>query len=274
MYFSFLHMSELLSISDTTYIPSSVAGKRFGYTKEYILMLVREGKIAGQKIGNKWFIDPESAAAFFKNSSEVKKTRSEMIRKVRRAELAQHTQVSTVGHHRAALVETFAILLIGLAIGTTGYFGSTAAQPAAVAQTDTSFLERLALKIYSFVSPREESRVTVTTTTPQPVVQENTNIDKPVVSEMPAAVAPSPQQDDVSIVIAPADTFTAASIDSIKDSLSDDVTITPDVVNPDTGIITPHFKNSDGEAYRYLLVPVQKDTTAPPGIPPPNPSGG
>jgi hypothetical protein len=266
VYFSFLYMSELLSISDTTYIPSSVAGKRFGYTKEYILMLVREGKIAGQKIGNKWFIDPESAATFFKNSSEVKKTRSEMIRKIRRAELAQHTQVSTVGHHRVALVETFAILLIGLAIGTTGYFGSTAAQPAAVAQSDTSFLERLALKIYSFVSPREESRVTE--------VVENANTENQVVSETPAALPHESQENSVSIVIAPADTFTASSIDSIKDSLSDEVTVSPDPANPDTGIITPHFKNGDGEAYRYLLVPVQKDTTAPPGIPPPNASGG
>jgi hypothetical protein len=46
---------------------------------------------------------------------------------------------------------------------------------------------------------------------------------------------------------------------SIQGSFSDEVSVSIDPHNPDTGIIIPHFKDTDGEEYRYLIVPVIKD---------------
>lgn len=238
-------MSDSLTISGKAYIPAAKAGKRFGYTSEYILMLAREGKIEGQKVGHRWYVEPASIETFFKNKNEVKRSRSEMIRKVRKAELAQHQALRRKKHHHSALIETLAIVVIGLAIGATGYLGTSVAQPAAVAKTDASFFERLAVALYNFVSPQSD---TESHTEVAPVVPKRTGEEALSVTVGTTTTT--------SIIIAPDEVFTATSIESVRDSLSDDVTVTPDGERDGTGIITPHFKDGNGEEYRYLLVPI------------------
>ena len=63
-----------------------------------------------------------------------------------------------------------------------------------------------------------------------------------------------------SFVVAPDELFTSTTIDSIRDSFSDQVEVTIDPNNPDTGIITPEFKEGKGEPYRFLMVPVTAET--------------
>jgi hypothetical protein len=237
-------MSDSLSISGKSYIPAAKAGKQFGYTGEYMLMLAREGKIVGQKVGHRWYVEPSSIEAFFRNKNEVKKSRSEMIRKVRKAELAKHESMRRKKQHHAALIETLAILVIGLAIGTTGYLGTAAVQPAAVVESDSSFFERLAVAFYSFFSPTE-TPVTRDTAEAQPAHVEEQSVSVTVGTTT-----------TTSIIIAPDEVFTATSIEAVEASLSDAVTVTPDPEREGTGIITPHFKENDGEEYRYLLVPI------------------
>ena len=62
------------------------------------------------------------------------------------------------------------------------------------------------------------------------------------------------------IVVAPVENFSATAVDSVRDSFSDEVEVTVDPENADTGIVVPKFKDTRGEPYRFLMVPVnQKD---------------
>jgi hypothetical protein len=63
-----------------------------------------------------------------------------------------------------------------------------------------------------------------------------------------------------SLVIGPDEVLTTTRTESIRGSFSDDVSVSIDPHNPDTGIIIPHFKDKDGESYRYLMVPVNENT--------------
>lgn len=252
-------MSESLSISGTKYIPAAQAGKRFGYTKEYILLLAREGKIDAQRVGRRWYVEPVSVDTFFKRAHEVRKVRNDSIRKVRKAELANHEFTRHAGHHKTALIQTLAILVIGLAIGTTGYLGTNVAQPALVQEASASFFERLAVALYTFVVP-ESQQETETQLTAAPSA---TATDNQEAQQITASSTSNQEQEALtaatfsSLVVAPEVVMSSTTVDSIRDSFSDEVTITMDDANPDTGVIVPRFKTRDGEAYRYLLVPVR-----------------
>ena len=69
-------MSTTLNIQGKEYLPPSVAGKRFGYTAAYMLMLAKDGKIEGTKVGSRWFVNPDSIEEFFKHADTIKKVRS------------------------------------------------------------------------------------------------------------------------------------------------------------------------------------------------------
>jgi hypothetical protein len=60
-----------------------------------------------------------------------------------------------------------------------------------------------------------------------------------------------------SLVVGPDEVMTTTEIESIKEAFSDEVSVSIDPHDPDTGLIVPHFKDGDGEAFRYLLVPLE-----------------
>ncbi len=45
---------------DATYVSSSVAAKKTGYSQDYIGQLARSGAVSAKKLGRKWFIDQEA----------------------------------------------------------------------------------------------------------------------------------------------------------------------------------------------------------------------
>ncbi len=237
-------MSESLTIEGNKFSPAALVGKRFGYTGTYMLMLAKEGKIDGQKIGNKWYISVSSAEQFFTDVKRAREARNEEVSRKRKAELRAHENMRKTTHGHRALVETLAILIIGLTLGSVGYLGATTAsnQVANVSGAGSSFFERLAVAFYRVISP----------------------LDATVPSE-PASNGASPEPSvsmtvgtttRTSLVIAPDEIMTTTTIETVRDSLSDDVSVSLDPRNPDTGVIVPHFKNKDGEAYRFLLVPL------------------
>lgn len=236
-------MANVLTIEGKEYTPATDAGKHFGYTKDYLLMLIKNGKIEGRKIGHKWYVHVPTAAEFFKTSELVREARRKAISEARKTELKIHTRTRAKSHSHVALVETLAIVVIGLAIGATGYLG-TVATPSAAIQGNYSFLEQLAVSVYRFVSP-ETSVVVHTNTQPK-----NPSLEATAVSAQIATTTYT------SLVVAPDELFTATSVESIQESFSDPVTVSIDPENPQTGIITPIFKEGNGDAYRFLMVPV------------------
>lgn len=250
-------MSESLSISGIKYIPAAQAGKRFGYTKEYILLLAREGKITAERVGRRWYVEPTSIETFFKRAHEVRKVRSESIRKVRKAELAHHEFSRNRGHHKTALLQTLAILVIGLAVGATGYLGTTVTQTASVQEAGSSFFERLAVALYTFVVPQES----ITTESVQLVNSASSQDQNDSAATTSVALsAPVDAETAASfsaLVVAPEAELSSSTIASIRGAFSDEVSITIDEGSADTGIVVPRFKSRDGEAYRFLLAPIE-----------------
>ena len=167
----------------------------------------------------------------------------------RKAEFRKHDLVRVSDSHRsAAVLETLAILVIGLSIGATGYLG-TSASLAQITSGDTSFLERMAVSLYSLISPEQKSAV---------VIEDIQTGDRAHVGTTSTAKDVSTTQS--SLVVAPLTDFTANTVDSIRDSFSDQVDVKADPQNSDTGIVIPKFKNKEGEAYRFLMVPVKTES--------------
>ncbi len=246
-------MSSTLTIEDKEYVTATVAGRHFEYTKEYILYLIKQGKIDGRKVGHKWYVNIPSAEVFFRDAQEVRTQRNNEIREVRKIELKQHTKAKAPSKHHAVLVETLAVLVLALGIGTAGYMGTTTgAQTATVSESNVSFFESFANSIFSFFSPQDAVVFTkeVIPTTP---ASQNQN----TASAFDGVSAQIGTTTHTAIVVAPGEIFTATTVQAVRESFSDPVEVSVDPANADTGVITPIFKGSDSEEYRFLMVPIK-----------------
>lgn len=265
-------MPKKRNIEDARLIPAVEVGKHFGYTKDYILLLVKQGKISGKKIGHKWFADLESAKVFFDTASREREERRKKISLERKVEFRNNqskvsiapvvTQVSAraSSRKRSALVETCAVMLIGLTVGLLGYLVSSTQQYQVAATyeavTEESFFKKLAFSLYDLFSPQEfdMDKIHVSTST-EVLVGDGVGSrdDKEVVEGAGVTDA----QDD-SVVVVPVAQMGTSTLREIANSFSDEVTVTHDPENSDMGVIVPKFKNREGEAYRFLMVPVQE----------------
>ncbi len=89
-------MSSQLILEGKKYTPATLVGERFGYTKEYILLLIKQGKIDGKKIGHKWYAHIPSADHHFKTAARLREVRRKEISESRKAELHAHTKARKV----------------------------------------------------------------------------------------------------------------------------------------------------------------------------------
>jgi len=246
-------MSQTLIVNGIEYVPAGAAGKHFGYTRDYMLILARDEKIVGQKIGHRWYINISSAEKFFNEAKIVREERKQKISYERKEELKSYSSTHVRKQAKPALFETIAILGIGLVIGVTGYIGIHPNQnnAALAVQGETSFFKQLAASFFNLITPNNSQ-----TTEVKNVPEKNSPSGIPHVEVNTTALIPTATTTHTSLVIAPDQVLTTTTVASIRDSFSDDVSVSIDPQNPDTGIIIPHFKDADGEAYRYLIVPV------------------
>jgi hypothetical protein len=238
-------MSSSITFDEKEFAPATFAGKQFGYSKDYLLLLIKNGKIEGKKVGNKWYVNLPSAEAFFERAEKEKIQKRKQLSIERKLELEEHSAPKKDLYKKTALVETLAIVLIGLTVGATGYIG-TSSQVGSVTESDTSFFENLAVSLYRFISGTEEIVIVKTNSTE---------------SDIASATSAREEKDtrQPSLVVAPVEHFSATAVDSVRDSFSDEVEVTIDPENADTGIVVPKFKNTEGESYRFLMVPVSKN---------------
>jgi len=246
-------MSELLSINGTNYLSASDAGKLGKYTSDYITKLAREGKVDATRVGRQWYVNPKSLEAFSNKSEEQKKVRAEKIREERKAEQRAHIEVQNVSESISeieppknkvvALQHTLAILVLGLALGAAGFFVNIApptTQEANVIESSLGSIERIALALYRFVAPRNSEYYA---TLPGQGIQEDITTEGATTTY-------------TSLIVAPDEVFTEAQVAQVRDSFSDEVEVSVDPNNPDTGIIVPQFRDSEGQQYRFLLTPI------------------
>jgi hypothetical protein len=246
-------MSNSITLEGKKYVPATFAGKHFGYTKDYLLLLIKNGKIDGQKVGNKWYVNIPSAEVHFtlaKRERDIKRLQLSIDRKRelggRSEKLTEDKDEVIDTRKNHAILETLVIVIIGLSVGATGYLGAST-QVSSVTQADPSFFENLAVALYRFVSGDGETVIVKTTHPAANTVSTSTLVEKK-------------QDKEASFVVAPSDKFSANSVDAVRRSFSDEVEVTIDPENADTGIVVPKFKNTEGDSYRFLMVPVNQST--------------
>lgn len=234
-------MSSSLTIDGKEYVLATVARKEFDYTKDYLLLLIKQGKIDGKKIANRWYVHVPSARKFFEEAKTNQSVRGEKIRKERLVELearSSHTEKKISS--RTAVVETFAILVIGLSLGAAGYVSSTT-NLGSLAFADKGFFERTAISFYALFSDGKQMVA---------------GIDSAGVSLSGTTTIEAITSVQNGLVVMQESQVNSEDFKKIQESFSDEVGIALDPANPNTGVVIPKFKNRDGEAYRFLLVPV------------------
>ncbi len=259
-------MSKIQAIEEKSFVSAVDSARVFGYTKDYLLLLAKQGKIKGKKIGHKWFIDQTSAEVFFENAKKEREVRRRKVSLERKAEFLKSQNLGKIydstssitlsSHTRSsnhALIETCAIMLIGITIGLAGYLGTSGygSQVALVhdAEKGTGFFEKIALSLHELFSGEDALSENASTVS---VLQDDTREDSSLTqNEVPTEVS--------SIIVAPASAFSTATAREVVTSFSDEVRLDVDPENSRMGIITPTFKNHEGEAYRFLMVPVHPE---------------
>jgi hypothetical protein len=248
-------MSSVLTINGKEYVPAIVAGKHFGYTKDYLLLLIKQGYIDGQKIGNKWYVNIPSASQHFKTASAKREVRKKLISEERKRELRTHMRAQAKRKTSSSSVfrVAFVTSVVALVMGVTAYTGyvEVKTQQASVPQDTYRFFEDMARSLYAFLTPTEYAVVDGVT-----AKSSTSSVSSVATVEYEAVSAHIGTTTYTSIIVAPDELFTATTIESIQDSFSDPVNVSIDPHNPQTGIITPVFKKGAGDAYRFVMVPV------------------
>jgi hypothetical protein len=251
-------MSEVLTIDGREYILAGRVGKHFGYTRDYILMLAREGKIDGKKIGHRWYVNQDSVQTFFDTAKALREKRKIIVREERKEEFYAHQVQVRKMHAPSRRLEVLAIGMIAVVFlfaGTIQNLDVRASQAALSYASDAPLLEKIAVSIYNFLSPLED---TSTKTAPNFAVVDGSAA---IQIQEDVSLVTHGEGTTTGVVIAPDTILTTTEIESVTDSFSDDVSVSVDPHNPNTGIVIPHFKEGDGEAYRFLLVPVTEAHT-------------
>ncbi len=249
-------MHDTFTFNGKKYVTATTAGKHFGYSKEYVLMLIKKGKFEGQKIKHKWFVDIDSAEEYFAHAERDREEQLKKLSEVRKQELqarsidvqqvASRPVVSRMSKHaQVALFETVMIVVLGVSLGSFGYLG-TSTSTAAVYASEYGFFKGLAVSVYDFfndftLSSQDEI---LHATHPQEEVHVARAGTYPTSS--PAFAVSS---DELF-------TLTTTSVAAIAESFSDDVSVALDAERANTAVITPQFRDGAGEENRFLMVPV------------------
>ena len=244
--------SSFSSTLEKKYIPASEAGKHFGYTRNYMLMLIKQGKIDGKKVGSKWFIDILAAEKYFFDAKNKMESRRRLLSEERKKELhliqgkkepvSFWWNVPTVSQHaKIALLETCAIVFLGITVGSLGYVGTQTA--AAVDSSEKNILSEMAITIYTFFSGGSSDGVSA------PQVADNGVVTEPLL----------PIDNHAFRIASPVYPFATSTVGSLRDSFSDPVRISVDENDPRRVWITPEFRSGEGEPYEFLMIPVTSE---------------
>lgn len=233
-------MNDTLFVEGKEFILATKAAKLFEYSNDYILLLAKQEKVIGRKINNRWYVYLPSIESFFDQSKKQNELRRAALRVERKKELKEFTPVDQSEHKKIAILETAGVMTLGLLVGAIVYFGDVVTY----SFTQHKSLENLAMSMYALVrgSDMSASVVPASVATLTPATTAEVSLKTTTVVE--------------SIVVIKDDDRAQATIEELKDSFSDPVHVQVDPNDPKTGIVTPRFKDTDGEAYRFLMVPV------------------
>ena len=231
------------------------AADRIGYTKDYVTKLAREGKITARRNGRKWLVSLDSLKTFELKTKAEKERRAQEIREERLRELAAHRAKHTTPDAEVLIKTSNTTALAHTALATLALFLVFNLTWFALESNLnlTTLTEGLKVVTHTLTEPlRQAASFAFVSTTPN----SQTLRTRPVSYNDAASDHP----DFPGIIILEEDT-TPDTLDTIRNSFSDDVIITEDT--EDSGLITPVFRERTGNTYRYLMVPVTTSPSSP-----------
>ncbi len=222
-------------------LPADQAGKFVGYSGDYVAKLCREGVISCSKVGRVWHAQVESLRQFEALQSAKIQEKKLSLTEVRRKEYQNKQRARKIVEvitgrslitffAEQGAMRSFAVALFALAT----VFGSVELQH-----------NRLIVSAVDAASTIVES------------VYNGRLADDQVASSVDSTLKAhddSAQDRALGMVVIPSDN--TQNINNIKDSFSDEVVISR--ADSTTGVITPVFKNSNGDEYLYVMVPVDQ----------------
>lgn len=214
-------------------ITAKAASARFDYSPDYITRLAREGKIIAEQIGRQWHVDIDSLKLFTLQVEADKRARQEELRAERKQELAKTQKQIVITKQETALatVRPMALALTAVAALCLMVMGSV---------SFVAYEEKVDAQAMLFGADDVASRLFDTLFAPW------------------KKTSTSEAEVQSGVVLLPTST-PAERLEEVRDSFSDEVRVELD--GSDTGVVTPVFKESEGESYRFLLVPVAESNT-------------
>lgn len=257
-------MSEVLKINGEQYVPSKVAAERVGYTGDYVARLAREEKVAASKVGKTWFVALRSVEDFCKYAEKEKQAKRHALSAQRKKDIktSEKANGKTKSHHTVrgvqphqeekaitrgrshALLETLAILMLGIFFGTSGYFVLKEDVLADVGEMRTDSFEQLALTVYEMLTPDSS-----------PFAYERTVAGNEAPSDDSKAKAD--EQPDAAVAVTPREQF--ANV--VENSFSDDVDVEVDADAPNVATVFPVFDERAQQGYEFVLLPIAGSET-------------
>jgi hypothetical protein len=58
-----------INIGGVPYQPAAEVASKYGYVRDYVARLCRQGKVRGRRLGKLWYVDAESFAAFIRGQA-------------------------------------------------------------------------------------------------------------------------------------------------------------------------------------------------------------
>ena len=246
-------MAHNVEIGGISYIPTHEAAKAVGYTSDYVCKLAREQKIAAKRVGRFWFVDPISLEKFYSIANRERKERNEKLRTVRKLERKEKTahfsfqmpQNRKLNPQIRAFFGATATIVTGLAVGFIFYSSLTI-------PFDTHMMRVISLYGETQKMARQTNHALSGIALN---LKSSANIFSSPGNQQIASHEGNREREGV--VVVPS-TTPQTEIDRIHESFSDEVDVSFDDPDSTAGVITPIFRERDGDQFRFLLVPVKE----------------
>jgi len=264
-------MSPKETIDGTIFLSSREAGKISNYTHDYIARLCRDGKLIGQKINRTWYVREDSLLLFLDEYENEKEARHQALSQERKLEQIDLHEVTTGALSPLSLKITalaFSFLLLFASAFSVFHlnekFSSSQSTSLVASVLDTeTFSEHAARFVYETAHSVwatlasffiREKKYAVVNTDVQ-IQQQKMHTDD---ADVAVDNVKTPRFEKKGVVVVPADPNIEndVAMREIKNSFSDEVDIKFE--DPESGVITPVFKERDGDDYLFVLVPLDE----------------
>jgi hypothetical protein len=259
-------MKDFVTINDREFISVKRASEITKYTKDYVGQLCREGKVAARMIGRTWFIDHESILnykkttddQFFVNYGKQKETpilqNAPIASEDRSLPTACSSDVATYVADNRPLLPVLD-KAVYTAVARTRARVRSVSWPASRFFRNTMAVVILmafisgSVALFMGSSLSGTNLIAVQTDSTASVASPVENIFSGETLSVHDGVVIVPSTDSIGDDV--------ARRQKIQESFSDEVEVRPDESGT-AGIVTPVFKDTKGESFMYVLVPVQE----------------